>query len=152
MQISFKSSVVFKRSEAILNHLHMIVAILLVIFNCYNIYILFLSTIYHDHYIYIRHEKTNSCFLWKSLSMWHWSFYGKKTVDPGFPAPKRPSFSSFPTTSWCGNWTENSGPFSALAAGPGLVADSLGVRMGNIRIHVRTGKIHIEKHDDVSIC
>ena len=151
--------------RGLLNHLHIIVTILLVIYNCYNIYIYrYLQYIYICIYIYIYNisfmiiiyildtKKTNSCFLWKSLSMWHWSFYGKKTVDPGFPAPKRPSFSSFPTTSWCGNWTENSGPFSALAAGPGLVADSLGVRMGNIRIHVRTGKKHIEKHDDVTIC
>ena len=105
MQISFKSSVVFKRSEAILNHLHMIVAILLVIFNCYNIYIyiLFLSTIYHDHYIYIYiyiyildTKKTNSCFLWKSLSMWHWSFYGKKSSRPWFSSTQEAKFQQFP--------------------------------------------------------
>ena len=101
----------------------------------------------------MRHKKNKLMFFVKIIVHVALVFLRKKkTVDPGFPAPKRPSFSSFPTTSWCGNWTENSGPFSALAAGPGLVADSLGVRMGNIRIHVRTGKIHIEKHDDVSIC
>ena len=80
----------------------------------------------------------------------------KETVlNPGFPAPKRPSFSSFPTTSWCGNWTENSGPFSALAAGPRMALASLLIRWvfeWDPGIHVRTGKKHIEKHDDVSIC
>lgn len=128
VQISFKSSVVFKGSEAILNHLHKIVTIFLVIYSIIYICVcvLFLSAIYHDHYIYIyyyyqtRKKQThvfceNHCPCGTDLFTEE-----RNSLKPWFfPAPKRPSFSSFPTTSWCGNWTENSGPFSALAAGPG---------------------------------